>query len=201
MVDAAGEIAASLPPDDLDGLDPAWSRLVRVPSTDGVGRTWHLLDNQVADPTVTLLCVHGNPSWSYLYRDLVRRAPGDVRVIAVDQLDMGFSERSGTVRRLATRIDDLTQLTDELALTGEPTASGPDVELTVLDEGGRPVAGATVSGGPFGSRRTDEQGRLQATRVVPGSYRVRVRAGHGPGRRRTFEVPSTGELHRTSVAL
>lgn len=126
MVDAAGEIAASLPPDDLDGLDPAWSRLVRVPSTDGVGRTWHLLDNQVADPTVTLLCVHGNPSWSYLYRDLVRRAPGDVRVIAVDQLDMGFSERSGTVRRLATRIDDLTQLTDELALTGPVVSVGHD---------------------------------------------------------------------------
>ncbi|MEZ5297362.1 MAG: hypothetical protein R2697_14080 [Ilumatobacteraceae bacterium] len=88
---AAASIAAGLPPDDLDGLDPSWSRLVRVPSIDGVGRTWHLLDNQVADPRLTLLCVHGNPSWSYLYRNLLRVAPPGVRVIAVDQLEMGFS--------------------------------------------------------------------------------------------------------------
>ena len=126
MVDAASHIAASLPPDDLTGLDPSWSRLVRTPATDGVGRTWHLLDNQVADPRLTLLCVHGNPSWSYLYRELVRRAPSDVRVVAVDQLEMGFSERSGTVRRLATRIDDLTQLTDELGLTGPIVTVGHD---------------------------------------------------------------------------
>lgn len=126
MVDGAGEIAASLPPDDLAGLDPTWSRLFRVASTDGVGRTWHLLDNQVADPKVTLLCVHGNPSWAYLYRDLIRRAPSDVRVIAVDQLEMGFSERAGTVRRLATRIDDLTQLTDELGITGPIVSVGHD---------------------------------------------------------------------------
>ena len=126
MVDAAPRIAASLPPTDLDGLDPAWSRLVRVAATDGVGRTWHLLDNQVADPRLTLLCVHGNPSWAYLYRDLIRRAPADVRVIAVDQLEMGFSERSGTVRRLATRIDDLTQLTDDLGLTGPIVTVGHD---------------------------------------------------------------------------
>ena len=97
-----------------------------MPATDGVGRTWHLLDNRVAEPTVTLLCVHGNPSWSYLYRDLVRRSPSHVRVIAVDQLEMGFSERSGTVRRLATRIDDLTQLTRHLDITGPIVAVGHD---------------------------------------------------------------------------
>ena len=126
MVAAAGDIAASLPPTDLDGLDPSWSRLVAVPATDGVGRTWHLLDNQVADPQLTVLCVHGNPSWSYLYRDLIRQAPPGVRVIAVDQLDMGFSERSGTFRRLARRIDDLTELTDELDLTGPIVTVGHD---------------------------------------------------------------------------
>ena len=41
--------AARTPPPGLAGLDPAWSRLVRVPRTDGVGRTWHVLDNGVAD--------------------------------------------------------------------------------------------------------------------------------------------------------
>ncbi|MEA2024841.1 MAG: alpha/beta fold hydrolase [Actinomycetota bacterium] len=109
---------AELPDPGLDGLDPRWSRLVTTPELDGVGRTWHVLDNQVADPTVTLLCVHGNPTWSYLWRDLISRAPSGVRVIAIDHLDMGFSERTGATRRLEQRVDDLGALTDELDLTG-----------------------------------------------------------------------------------
>ena len=124
--------AAHLPPAGLDGLDPTWSRLVRVPRIDGVGRTWHVLDNQVAVPHLTLLCVHGNPSWSYLYRNLVRLAPPGVRVIAVDQLEMGFSERAGTVRRLATRVDDLDALTDELGLDGPV--------VTVAHDWGGPIS-------------------------------------------------------------
>ena len=124
--------AARTPPDGLDGLDPAWSRLVRVPGTDGVGRTWHLLDNGVDDARLTVLCVHGNPSWSYLFRKLVGRAPDRVRVIAVDQLEMGFSERSGRVRRLATRVDDLCALTDELGLDGPV--------VTVAHDWGGPIS-------------------------------------------------------------
>ncbi|HEY5662594.1 MAG TPA: alpha/beta fold hydrolase [Ilumatobacter sp.] len=124
--------AAQLPPAGLAGLDPGWSRLVHVARTDGVGRTWHLLDNRVADPRLTLLCVHGNPSWSYLYRHLVASAPGDVRVIAVDQLEMGWSERAGTVRRLARRIDDLCELTAELGLDGPV--------VTVAHDWGGPIS-------------------------------------------------------------
>lgn len=118
--------AARRPPLGLVGLDPTWSQLIRVPSTDGVGRTWHVLDNEAADAHLTVLCVHGNPSWSYLYRNLVRSAPEGVRVIAVDQLEMGFSERSGQVRRLATRVDDLCQLTDEMSIDGPVMAVAHD---------------------------------------------------------------------------
>jgi acyl-coenzyme A synthetase/AMP-(fatty) acid ligase/pimeloyl-ACP methyl ester carboxylesterase len=110
--------SAILPPRGLPGLEPEWSRLVTTPGLDGVGRTWHILDNRATDPKLTLLCVHGNPTWSYLWRDLLAQAPEDVRVIAIDHLDMGFSERTGTVRRLTQRIDDLSTLTDELVLTG-----------------------------------------------------------------------------------
>jgi acyl-coenzyme A synthetase/AMP-(fatty) acid ligase/pimeloyl-ACP methyl ester carboxylesterase len=70
------------------------------------------------DGRLTLLCVHGNPTWSYLWRNLLAEAPEDVRVIAIDHLDMGFSERTGTVRRLSQRIDDFSALTEELDLTG-----------------------------------------------------------------------------------
>lgn len=132
MVTAPLKAAAQLPPAGLDGLDPDWSKLVRVPTTDGVGRTWHVLDNGVAAADLTLLCVHGNPSWSYLYRNLVRLAPAGVRVVAVDQLEMGFSERSGTLRRLATRVADLGELTAEMGIDGPV--------VTVAHDWGGPIS-------------------------------------------------------------
>ncbi len=42
----------------------------------------------------TLLCVHGNPTWSYLWRGLLAAAPAGWRVVAPDHLGMGFSERT-----------------------------------------------------------------------------------------------------------
>ncbi len=123
---------ATLPDPGLEGLDPRWSRLVTTPHLDGVGRTWHLLDNQVEEPRVTLLCVHGNPTWSYLWRDVIAQAPADVRVVAIDHLDMGFSERTGTTRRLDQRVDDLCALTDELDLTGPV--------VTVAHDWGGPIS-------------------------------------------------------------
>ena len=128
----SGNAPATLPPPGLAGLDPAWSRLVTVSDLDGVGRTFHVLDNGVTDPEMTLLCVHGNPSWSYLWRDLLASAPPGFRVIALDHLDMGFSERTGTLRRLQDRIDDLGALTGELGLTG-PT-------VTVAHDWGGPIS-------------------------------------------------------------
>lgn len=114
----------SLPPADLPGLDPAWSRTVHSPDAEGVLRRWHVLDNgpllEAAGTPVThtLLCVHGNPTWSYLWRRVLAEAPAGWRVIAVDHLSMGFSERTGEPRGLAQRIEDLARLTDTLAVTG-----------------------------------------------------------------------------------
>ena len=123
---------ARRPPPGLDGLDPSWSNLIDVASGDGITHTWHLLDNGVIDARLTLLCVHGNPSWSYLFRNLIAGAPADIRVIAVDQLGMGFSERTGETRRLATRIDDLSELTDQIGLEGPV--------VTVAHDWGGPVS-------------------------------------------------------------
>ena len=126
--------AARLPPSGLDGLDLNWSRLETV-EIDGTPRTFHFLDTQtVAEEEfdLTVLCVHGNPSWSYLWRDLLANLPPGVRGIAVDHLDMGFSERTGTYRRLAQRVDDLTALTDHLELTGPV--------VTVAHDWGGPIS-------------------------------------------------------------
>lgn len=128
-------LAAQRPPVGLPGLDPAWSRLVTCPDSTGADRTWHLLDSfadRTDAPRVTMLCVHGNPTWSYLWRDLLAAAPSDVRVIAVDQLDMGFSERTGVRRTLGDRVEDLDLLTRELGLTGPV--------ITVAHDWGGPVS-------------------------------------------------------------
>ncbi|KQO65337.1 hydrolase [Curtobacterium sp. Leaf261] len=138
---AATTAPAALPP-ALAGLDPAWSRLVTVNGdgrpggTDRLPRTWHVLDTagslaaRGTTPVGTILCVHGNPTWSYLWRSVLTAslAAADAgapawRVVAVDQLDMGFSERTGTTRTLPDRVRDLGALTDELGLSG-PTAGG-----------------------------------------------------------------------------
>ena len=108
---------ATLPPPGLEGLDPAWSRLVTTVDADGVERTWHVLDTEVAAGG-TVLCVHGNPTWSYAFREVLATPPDGWRVVAVDHLDMGYSERTGTQRPLARRIDDLGRLTAALDLTG-----------------------------------------------------------------------------------
>ncbi len=123
---------ATLPPSGFEGLDPRWSRLIDVPDLDGVGRTFHVLDNGRTDPDVTILCVHGNPSWSYLWRDLIAQAPPGCRVVAVDHLDMGYSERTGTTRRLAQRIADLSSLTDRMGIVGPV--------VTVAHDWGGPIS-------------------------------------------------------------
>ncbi|WP_308123398.1 alpha/beta fold hydrolase [Modestobacter marinus] len=118
--------SAPLLPAGLPGVDPAWSRTVVVADATGAKHTWHLLDNGVRDPVGTLLCVHGNPTWSYLWRRLVAAAPPGWRVVAPDQLGMGFSDRLPEPRALAQRIDDLGDLTAALGITGPVVTVGHD---------------------------------------------------------------------------
>jgi haloalkane dehalogenase len=41
----------------------------------------------------TLLMVHGNPTWSYLYRHFIRDLRSDYRCIALDHLGFGYSDK------------------------------------------------------------------------------------------------------------
>ena len=124
-----------MPPQGLPGLDPGWSRIVEVVDADGVTRGFHVLDSHAADSSDvagTLICVHGNPTWSYLWRELVASPPRGWRVIAVDQLGMGWSDRIGEVRRLAQRVDDLGRVVDALGVDGPV--------VTVAHDWGGPVS-------------------------------------------------------------
>ncbi len=112
-------------------VDPAWSRLVQVPDPSGTDHTWHVLDTHAhvapGQPVVgTMLCVHGNPTWSYLWRRFLAEAPAGWRVVAVDQLSMGWSERLTQPRTLAERVADLGALTAELGIDGPVVTVGHD---------------------------------------------------------------------------
>ncbi len=122
------------------GVDGIYSTYLEVPSTSevddpGTLHKWHLLDNEEEllargiEPIGTLVCVHGNPTWSYLWRSLLNHVSASAlpwRVVAVDQLDMGFSARTGKFRRLADRVNDLGDLIDSLGLNGKVTTVGHD---------------------------------------------------------------------------
>lgn len=96
----------------------------------GEGRL-HYVDEGVG-PAVVL--IHGTPTWSFLYRDLIARlAASGHRVIAVDHLGFGLSDTAGIRSPNATyRPEDharrLGALLDSLALS--------DVTLVVHDFGG-----------------------------------------------------------------
>ncbi|MEJ1154520.1 alpha/beta fold hydrolase [Microbacterium marmarense] len=134
--------AASLPPVGLPGLDRRFSRIRSVAGRgvdEGLLRDWHYLDTADElqrlgiEPVGTILAVHGNPTWSYVWRGIVdasvrSAAAGNEawRVVAIDQLDMGFSERTGTHRPLAQRVVDLGAFTDALGLDGRVATLGHD---------------------------------------------------------------------------
>ena len=118
-------------PPAMPGVDPRLSRTLEVRDHSGEQRRWHLLDSgpllaeRGITPRGTLLAVHGNPTYSFLFRSLVR-ADIPWRLIAVDQLEMGWSERTGIKRRYQDRITDLSLLTDALSLRGPVVTVGHD---------------------------------------------------------------------------
>jgi len=50
----------------------------------------HYVDEGCGQP---LLLLHGNPTWSFLYRDLIPKLSGRFRCVAPDQLGFGLSQR------------------------------------------------------------------------------------------------------------
>ena len=89
----------------------------------------HYLDEGEGAP---VLMVHGNPSWSFYYRNLVQALSGSRRCIVPDHIGMGLSDKPGDeayAYTLAQRIDDLDALVSSLNLT-EP------LTLVVHDWGG-----------------------------------------------------------------
>jgi haloalkane dehalogenase len=64
-----------------------------------------------------VVMIHGNPSWSYLYRNLIIELQGEYRCIAPDHLGCGFSDKPQDYPyRLQNHINNLEALLDNLQI-------------------------------------------------------------------------------------
>jgi pimeloyl-ACP methyl ester carboxylesterase len=93
------------------------------------GYQMHYLDEGKGEAVVM---VHGNPSWSFYFRELVKVLRPTHRCIVPDHIGMGLSDRPGEDRyryTLKSRVDDLEKLLEKQA------PSGP-VTLVLHDWGG-----------------------------------------------------------------
>ena len=116
----------------------------RVFTTPGGAQMSYLDEGPRGGEAVLLL--HGNPTWSFYYRDLVRELSPGLRCIAPDHIGMGLSEQPEDYDyRLATRIDDVGALVASLGLRR--------VHLVVHDWGG-------AIGFGWAARRPDLVGRI-----------------------------------------
>jgi len=91
----------------------------------------HYLDEGPRDAPVVLM-VHGNPTWSFYYRNLVLALRDRYRCIVPDHIGCGLSDKPGDDRysyTLSRRIDDLAELMTHIQ------AEKP-VHLVVHDWGG-----------------------------------------------------------------
>lgn len=83
------------------------------------------------DAESSILCVHGNPTWSFYWRNLIERFRDRYRVVAPDHLGCGRSDRPTRDQfayTLASHRDNLVALVESLDLN--------DVTLVAHDWGG-----------------------------------------------------------------
>lgn len=78
------------------------------------GFKFHYLDEGQGEPLVML---HGNPSWSFMYRELVRSLRDSYRTVVPDHIGCGLSDKPGVgdyEYTLEQRVSDLEALLDQI---------------------------------------------------------------------------------------
>ncbi len=92
------------------------------------GSWMHYLDEGKGRP---VLMVHGNPTWSFYYRNLVGSLRDGHRCVVPDHIGCGLSDKPGDdayTYTLSRRVDDLERLVEHLGLD--------ELDLVVHDWGG-----------------------------------------------------------------
>jgi pimeloyl-ACP methyl ester carboxylesterase len=115
---------------DWRSLYPFTSRSVELD-----GHRYHYVDEGQGE---TLLLVHGNPTWSFYWRNLIRTLAPRYRLVAVDHMGCGLSDKpSGYRYQLDQHIDNLRRLVERLDLR--------EVTLIAHDWGGPIGLGAALA--------------------------------------------------------
>ncbi|MFO7708778.1 MAG: alpha/beta fold hydrolase [Desulfobacterales bacterium] len=110
------------------------------------GRRMHYVDEGAGEPVVML---HGNPTWSFYFRELIKSVSADRRAIAPDHIGCGLSDTPAPGDypfRLIDRIDDLDRLLERIGVAARIT-------LVLHDWGG-------MIGAAYALRHPERIGRL-----------------------------------------
>lgn len=98
------------------------------------GLRYHYVDEGQGE---TLLCVHGNPTWSFAWRRIIAALSQEYRVVAVDHIGCGYSDKPRAYSyRLETHIANLCRFIEGLDLRR--------VTLLAHDWGGAIGLGAAI---------------------------------------------------------
>jgi len=125
----------------LAGLYPFTPRAFAAP---GAARMSYLDEGPEGDEAVLML--HGNPTWSFYYRDLVAALAPRLRCVVPDHVGMGLSDKpQGRAYTLESRIADIEALVAALGLRR--------VHLVVHDWGG-------AIGFGWAARHPEQVGRI-----------------------------------------
>jgi len=134
---------------------------------DVSGGSLHYVDEGPRDGG-PILFLHGNPTWSFLWRNLVREFRGSHRCIALDHIGCGLSAKPADWRyTLTAHAENVLALVEHLDLER--------VTLVVHDWGGA-IGLSTVS------RASGRFARLMVlnTAAFPGAMPLRIRACRAP---------------------
>ncbi len=122
------------PDQSLFPYEPRWF--------EGGGPRIHYVDEGKGTPVVMF---HGNPTWSFLYRKVIKLLSGSFRCIAMDYPGFGLSERpSGYGYTSAEHAQVVGKLVDHLGLDGFMVVGqdwGGPIGMTVALERAQRVAG------------------------------------------------------------
>lgn len=134
------QVSAESLPGFVRELFPYSPNYAEVPGGASVGNhpaRMHYVDEGSADALGPVLCVHGNPTWSFYWRQIIEEFRTETRVVAPDHLGMGLSDRIPGGVKLDEHVVALVSLVDQLDLQ--------NITLVVHDWGGAIGFGAALA--------------------------------------------------------
>jgi cis-3-alkyl-4-acyloxetan-2-one decarboxylase len=122
---------------DWKELYPFESQYLEIPRSETTADWVKLHFVQRGNGDQTVLCVHGNPTWSFTFREILNQVSDTARVIAVDHVGCGLSQKPQQYNySLEQHVGNLARLIEQLDLRR--------ITLLVHDWGGAIGLGAAL---------------------------------------------------------